>query len=299
MYHLGIDIGGTFIKYALIENESQIVKKWKKETQLFATKDEFYDYLCQDIEALDKIDFIGVSAPGVIAEDSQVLSKAARNVQIMLNTNINQEVGQRLHKPIYTMNDAKAAGYCEFKIGNGKGSSSSVYFVIGTGIGSCVCDSNGVWQGVDNIAGEFSNLPFAKRDGKLRGLSDWASMSALINIYNSKVDESQALKYGTEISERYLANDLVAVEAVNEWCENIIFGLNTIVIFYNPEIICLGGGISEADWFIEKIQKMFKENIIAFSNLVTTKVDRCLYNNDANILGAVLYAQTMEAKRRG
>lgn len=294
MYHLGIDIGGTFLKYALIEGESNIVKKWKKETKLFETKDEFYDYLCSDIENLDEIDFVGISAPGVIREDSQVLSKAAKNVRIMMGTNINQEVGSRLNKHVYTMNDAKAAGYCEFKIGNGKNSQSSVYFVIGTGIGGCVCDSHGVWQGVNNVAGEFSNLPFARRNGKLRGLSDWASMSALINIYNSKVDESQQLTYGTEVSEKYLANDPIAVEAMEEWCENIIFGLNTIVIFYNPEIICLGGGISEADWFIEKIQKMFSEQLIAFQGLITTKVDRCLYNNDANILGAVLYGASME-----
>lgn len=290
MYHLGMDIGGTFLKYALIESESTIVKKWKKPTQLFDNKDDFYDYLCADIEHLEEIDYIGISAPGVITEDSHVLSKAAKNVRIMLDTYVNQEVSQRLGKPTYTMNDAKAAGYCELKIGNGRGSSSSVYFVIGTGIGGCVCDAKGVWQGVDSIAGEFSNLPFAKKNGKWRGLSDWASMSALIDIYNHKVPDEKKLSLGTEISDLYLKHDPLAVKAMDEWCDNIIFGLNTIVIFYNPEIICIGGGISEADWFIEKIQKMFAENLIAFSGLVTTKVDRCLYNNDANILGAVLYA---------
>lgn len=290
MYHLGIDIGGTFIKYALVEGESTIVKKWKKETQLFSSKDAFYDDLCANIDDLEQVDYIGISAPGVIRADSQVLSKAAPNVRIMCGTNINEEIGKRLHKPVATMNDAKAAGYCEYKIGNGKGSQSSVYFVIGTGIGGCVCDANGVWQGVDNIAGEFSNLPFVKRDGKVRGLSDGASMSALIHLYNAKVSPDQALHYGTEISAKYLAQDPVAIEAVDEWCENIIFGLNTIVIFYNPEIICLGGGISEADWFIEKIRKMFQDHLIAFKGLVTTKIDRCLYNNDANLLGAVLYA---------
>lgn len=208
---------------------------------------------------------------------------------------MNDEVSSRLHKPVYTMNDAKAAGFCEFKIGNGKGSHSSVYFVIGTGIGGCVCNEQGVWQGVNNVAGEFSNLPFKKVDGKLRGLSDWASMTALIDIYNSKVPESEKANFGTEISEKYLAGDLAACEAVEEWCENIIFGLNTIMIFYNPEIICLGGGISEADWFIEKIKDMFESHMIAFKGLVTTKIDRCLYNNDANILGAVLYAASMQA----
>ena len=45
--YLGIDIGGTFIKYALVNENYEIVKKWKKETYLCQTKDEFYDYLCE------------------------------------------------------------------------------------------------------------------------------------------------------------------------------------------------------------------------------------------------------------
>ncbi|HIU13073.1 MAG TPA: ROK family protein [Candidatus Fimiplasma intestinipullorum] len=296
MYHLGIDIGGTFIKYALIEGEATIVKKWKKETRLCETPEQFYDYVCADIDHLDEIDLIGVSAPGVIRSDSQVLSKAARTVRIMLGTNVNQEVMKRLNKPTYTMNDAKAAGYCEMRIGNGQHSQSSVYFVIGTGIGGCVCDKNGVIQGVDGIAGEFSSLPAGfDENGKVIGLASLASMDALIHIYNAKVPCERQLKYGTEISQLYLENDPEAVEAMNEWCRNIAMGLHAIVIFYNPEIICLGGGISEEDWFIEKIRATYKEAKFSFPDLVTTKIDRCLFSNDANLLGAVLYAQSQQA----
>lgn len=295
MYHLGIDIGGTFIKYALIEGESTIIKKWKKETLLWDTQEQFYDYLCADIEGLEEVDYIGVSAPGVIRFDSQVLSKAAKTVRIMLGSNVNQEVMKRLNKPTYTMNDAKAAGYCEMRIGNGRNSQSSVYFVIGTGIGGCVCDKNGVIQGVDGVAGEFSSLPVGfDTNGKAIGMASIASMNALIDIYNAKVAEDQKLKYGTEICERYLAKEPIAVEAMDEWCKNIALGLEVIVIFYNPEIICLGGGISEEDWFIEKVRETFKAAHFNFHDLVTTKIDRCLYSNDANLLGAVLYAGSQQ-----
>lgn len=285
--YLGIDIGGTFIKYALVNENYEIVEKWKKETRLFETKDEFYDYLCEGLDQ-QNVECIGVSAPGVIDESSNVLSKAAVNVRIMKDTNINHEISTRTGLKVATMNDAKAAGYCELKVGNGRNTSSSVYFVIGTGIGGCVCDNNGVIQGVNNIAGEFSNIPMMGADGQVRGLCDYASMSALINIYNSKA--STPLKYGTEVCEKYLANDKVAVEAMDEWCHNICVGLYSIVIFYNPEVICIGGGISEEDWFIEKIRTMFKSSDFNFSELITTRIERCLYNNDANILGAVAYA---------
>lgn len=285
--YLGIDIGGTFIKYALVDGDYNITKKWKKETKLFDTKDDFYDYLCEGLSEQD-VEAIGVSAPGVIGEDSTILSKAAKNVRIMKDYRVNEEIGKRTNKKVATMNDAKAAGYCEMQIGNGKGTSSSVYFVIGTGIGGCVCDANGVIQGVNNIAGEFSNIPVQAKDGRFVGLSTLASMNALIDIYNSysKIPAT----YGTEVCERYFKGEKEAIQAMDEWCLNICMGLYSIVIFYNPEIICIGGGISEEDWFIEKIQNMFVTLPTHFQDLITTRVDRCLYNNDANILGAVIYA---------
>lgn len=296
MQHLGIDIGGTFIKYALIDNEITITKKWKKETREFSTKDEFYDYVCENID-VSNVDCIGVSAPGVIDEDSNVLSKASMNLRIMFHTNVNQEVSSRLLKPVISLNDARAAGFCELKMGNGKNSKSSVYWILGTAIGGCICDHQSIVRGADNIAGEFSHLPIAINDNQMQSLATLASMSALIQIYNDKLTEDQKLQYGTEVCQKYLANDPVAVSAINKWCQNIVMGLYIITIFFNPEIICIGGGISEEDWFIKKIQYMFKEELkMQFCDSITTKIDRCKFNNDANILGAVAYAMKCYCK---
>lgn len=292
MKDLGIDIGGTFIKYAYVSKNNQILKKWKKETKKFDTKDDFYDYLCADLD-LDDVDIVGVSAPGVISDNSIIMSKAAPNVQIMLHTNVNDEVSSRLHKKVKTLNDAKSAGYCEFSIGNGRGTKSSAYFIIGTGIGGCLCDESGVINGKDGLAGEFSHLPLGYRKDiphKTLGLSHLASMTSLIEIYNSQVEDK--IIYGTEVTEKYLNHDEIAIKAMDEWCRNIIVGLYMIIIMYNPDVICIGGGISQEDWFINKINQMMKDEIQGpLKNLVTTKITRCLYQNDANILGAVLYAR--------
>lgn len=292
MEALGIDIGGTFIKYAVVDENYNILRQWSKETKKFDTKDLFYDYLCQDLE-LSNIQFVGVSAPGVIDKDSTIISRAAHNVRSMYLTNVNKEVGKRLQLPVETINDGKGAGYCEFKIGNGKDSKSSAYFIIGTGIGGCLCDEHGVIQGVDGIAGEFSNLPICYYDdqpNELKGLAKFASMTALIEIYNKKVKNKK--EYGIEITHLYLQGDEIAKEAVNEWCKNIILGLSIIIIMYNPEVICIGGGISEEDWFIEKIQEMYRNETKLISEpTINTRITRCKYNNNANILGAILYAK--------
>lgn len=285
MNHLGIDIGGTYIKYALVDQDFHIIKKWKKKTMKMDTKDDFYDNLCQDIDT-QNIDYIGVSAPGIIDNDSNVLSKAAETVSVMFQTNINHEISQRLLKPVFAMNDAKAAGLCELRFGNAKGSRMSAFLIIGTGVGGCVYQDEYDITGVNHLAGEFSCLPFAMKDGKMISLSHYASIPALVEIYNHKT--TNHLQYGIDVCKLYLSGDYQAIEAVEEWCQNIIFALNTMVICYNPEIICIGGGISEEDWFIEKIQKMFQDSLPKrFVHLITTRVNRCAYHNDANILGAI------------
>ena len=299
MEFLGIDIGGTFMKYAIVDENNKILKQWKKETLLFEDKDDFYDYICADLETKD-IACAGISAPGVLAPDSTIISKAAPNVCIMYQTNVKEEFGNRLNVPTAAINDAKSAGFCEMKIGNGKGSKSSAYFVIGTGVGGCLCNETDVIEGVNCIAGEFSQLPIGfcnDQPKKMQGLCDIASMTALIDIYNQKADEEHQEKYGKAIADLYLAGDETAKEAMDVWCKNVIQGLYLIMILYNPEIICLGGGISKADWFLDKIKDMIANTVEHdFMDIISTKIDRCKFDNDANLLGAVLYARQQFGK---
>ena len=288
MCYLGIDIGGSYIKYAYVNEEYKIIKQWKKPTYLCASVDDFYDYICMDIE-LTRIMSVAISAPGVIDVYGNVKSKAAINVQIMYKTNIIEEIEKRTNLATFVLNDAKAAGYWEFQKGNGKGSKSSVYFIIGTGIGGCICDENGVINGVDGMAGEFSQLPIHYCGKESKQMAEYASMQALIQLYKEK--SGGLLKDGKTICACYHNNENVAIEAIDEWCQNICHSLHTIILFYNPEVICIGGGISEEDWFIEKVCTTFDAMKIGMIHLATTRIEQCKYHNDANILGAVLYAK--------
>ena len=292
-FNLGIDIGGTFIKYALMDKQYRIKDKWKIETIKYNTADEFYDYICSNIKLIDEIDVIGISAPGLIDKDSNVKLYAAPNVAIMYGTNINDEIKKRTHKKVSSINDAKSAGLCEFEIGNAKGSKSSAFLIIGTGTGGCICDENGVVYGKDAFAGEFHNMPFVNDAiGGLAKMGDYASMTGLINIYNSKVDMGDQVQYGYEVCKKYLDGNKTAELSVDEWIINIVAQLIVITVFYNPEVICIGGGISEEDWFINKVKEQYKKTCIEYleADFITTKIDRCKYNNDANILGAIINA---------
>jgi predicted NBD/HSP70 family sugar kinase len=288
--YLGIDIGGTFIKYAIVDDKYKILKKWKVESIKFDTKDKFYDYMCQNISELEMIESIGVSAPGLIDEYGNVKSDAAPNVKIMRNSNINEEISKRTGKRVLSINDAKSAGLCELKIGNAMGKKSSAFLIIGTGTGGCICDENGVIYGNDSFAGEFHHLTyFDNLNKRFNKMGDTASIVGLINIYNEKVNESDKALYGRDIILKYLNKEKLAIESIEQWINNIVAQLVTITAFYNPETIYIGGGISDEEWLINIINTKYKE--VCNKNLgeyIKTKIDRCKYNNDANILGAII-----------
>ena len=86
---LGIDIGGTFIKYALVDEEFNIVEKWKVPTVRFDSKDEFYDYICSNIESLD-IDIRGIALN--------------RKEELLTNQNFEQFVNEETDTTIYSFN---------------------------------------------------------------------------------------------------------------------------------------------------------------------------------------------------
>ncbi|MDU5108912.1 MAG: ROK family protein [Clostridium sp.] len=290
-YKLGIDIGGTFIKYGIIDKDFNIIDKWKVKSIRFESKDDFYDYLCENMGELNKVDYIGISAPGLIDKHSNVKSYAAPNVCVMYGTNINKEVSSRTGKKVFSINDAKSAGLCELKLGNAKGSVSSAFLILGTGTGGCVCNEKGVVYGKDAFAGEFHHLPFMNlKTNKIDRLGEYSSITALLRLYNSKVDRNNKVELGIEVCNKYNDGDNIAEKVMQEWIDNIVISLITIVTFYNPEIICIGGGISEEGWFINLVNEKFKlacEEYLG-ADIITTEIKGCKYNNDANILGSII-----------
>lgn len=290
MFNLAIDIGGTYIKYAIVNEFYTIVKKWKVPTRLFNNKDDFYDYLCENMENIENIERIGVSAPGLIDSESYVRSYAAPNVKIMFGTSIKQEIEARVGRPTKAINDAKAAGVCEFRLGHAINSKSSACIIIGTGTGGCLCDENGVIYGADGFAGEFHFIPFWHEDSQqLLKLGNQSSIRGLITIYcklaGIETTNSEAIIVA------YLAGDAIAHQAVEKWIYHIAIMAINIICFYNPEVICFGGEISKAPWFIETVSaRVYKISEEYFkSQVFSTKLVPCKFYNDANLLGALLH----------
>lgn len=290
MSYLGIDIGGTAIKYGVLNENLEIETFWKKDTGNWEDSSSFYDYLCQGIDVTG-VDLIGIAAPGVIAQGTQeVMSRAASSIAVMQGTRIGEEVKCRLNRTVFSINDAKAAAFCELKKGSSYGTDTSAYWLIGTGIGGCLSLNGHIINGRDGLAGEFSHIPICSYNGGITSLGDAASIPALVRCYNHLVSTKYNVSSGEEVCNRFLKGDKEAIHAMDLWCETQIQGFLILTSVYNPEVICIGGGISREKWFIELLNRKFKETKYRFSHLITTEIVKCKYGNDANLIGAVLYA---------
>ena len=170
-----------------------------------------------------------------------------------------------------------------------------------TGVGGCLCNSEDVIYGNDGFAGEVHFIPYYDAaTGKILKLGNQCSMRKLIQLYNEKVSEDSQVKYGMEVTEKYLAKDPIACEVMKVWIQNLVMDVINMVVTYNPEIICIGGGISEEEWFIKLLQEKYREISIPFFNateeFLTTKITNCKYNNSSNLLGAAIKV-TMEKEK--
>lgn len=291
---LAIDIGGTFIKYGIIDENGEIISHYKVPTIEAKSKTEMFDYICSHISHLSEIKCIGVSSPGLIDRDYHVRSYAAPKLSALYDSNIREEMEKRTGIPAAAINDARAAGLCELKLGRLKGTKLSACLIIGTGGGGCICLEDDVLHGVDNFAGEIHFLSYHnEKTGEVMKMGRTIGMMGLVNRYNEKSNDNMKAAYGKEIIDRAFQGEALAEEMVDDWIHRIAIQCLNIIVFINPEILCIGGGISEEDWFMERVKQEYEricEKHFNGAKFLTTVIDRCMYRNDANLLGAALKA---------
>ncbi|MDY3919475.1 MAG: ROK family protein [Candidatus Limivivens sp.] len=291
---LAIDIGGTFIKYGIVEEDGQIRSRSKAPTIEAKTGTEFFDYVAANIPSLEGVELIGVSAPGLVDREFHVRSYAAPKLAALYDTNIAMEMEKRTGISTAAINDAKAAGLCELKMGRARGTKLSAYLIIGTGGGGCICLEDDVFAGADNFAGEFHFMAYHnEKTGEVMKTGRVIGMIGLVNRYNEKAPEDRQVTLGEEITKRAFAGEPLAKEMVDDWIHRIAVQCLSIVVAVNPEILCIGGGISEEDWFMDRVKAEYERISDEHFNHVrflSTVIDRCQFRNDANLLGAALKA---------
>ena len=275
VYALGIDLGGTKTLAAVVEVASgEVVASERKRTRAERGQDfvsqrtiELATAALEKAGVTDGNDLlaVGVGAAGQIDRAKGVVVDAP-NLGVH-DMHLGDILGKQFGKPVYVGNDVEVAAMGEALYGSGVGFNNFVCIFIGTGIGSGIVQRGRIYTGLTGTAGEVGHIAI-EAGGRICGcgsrgcLEAYASRTAITKSIMAEIhhgrpsvltDEAmRQLKEGeTVIRSGIIANaiqqkDELVIEMVTEAADYLGYGLASVLNFYNPDCIILGGGVIEA-----------------------------------------------------
>lgn len=290
--YLTIDVGGTAIKYAIMDEEANVINKDDIPTPT-KSMDDF-------LEALDSIVLpvkgtikgIAISLPGKIDNVRGFAYTGGALSAFIMNTPLRTILEDRYELPVAIENDGKCAALAEAWQGNLSDVSSGVVIILGTGIGGGIVLNKSVWRGFKGSAGELSAMPTNIDNG-----IDMKSCWAYINGYGGLTVPYATIKGidPNEMNGKIFFQDLhngdeVAKKIFDQFVKTLAAGIISIQSVLDVERYCIGGGISAQDILIDATRAEVDSYFDSYGNftpLNRPEVDRCEFRADANLIGAL------------
>ena len=304
---LTIDVGGTYIKYGLVENgiisckgkkpTPAVPLKWGEDVDeelaiLFRKKyREYFDTLREIfLELGDGIDGIAMSVPGILdSRTGYVYSGGA--LCYISEINFADEVSRLCNGvPVTIENDAKAAAMAELSSGVLKGIKDASVVLFGTAIGGCTICNGEIIRGSNQFSGEFSSIKLRSSSGTKETWGNFG-VHTMYDEYAAQKGIEKGAVTGEMLFEKAEAGDKKACEIVRNYCRLMCEPICNLQVVTDAQVIAIGGGISSQRLFIdmlrEEVERSCKE--IKSPNYPTPTLVACKYRNDANLIGAYLH----------
>jgi glucokinase len=244
---------------------------------------------------------IGIAAKGFIDHRLGIILGPDQGISNWTNVPLASIINKESGLPVYVGNDANMMTIAEHRYGAAKGFKNVVFVALRTGIGGGIIIDGKLYRGVNSAGGEVGQM-IIKYDN---GLSDkgirgsyeqLASASAVVRRYyeekGDEVDNSQKDLSCRQIFELSYSNDNAAVKVVRENAGLVGIGLANLISIFAPEIIVVGGGMSEAsdDYFNRLKITAFENSLENFRSEV--KIERALLGSSGSLLGSGYFAMT-------
>ncbi len=286
--YLTFDVGGSAIKYALIQEDLTIIEKSSVPTPM-DTLDNFVETIGGIYDQYkDNIQGIAMSMPGIIDPDKgyQYTGGALRYIA---NLDTVELLQQRCPINITIGNDAKCAANAEIGYGSLQDIQDGAVVILGTGIGGCLIKDHQVHTGKHFSAGEFSFIKTDFHDA-LTWDSAWSTRNGIDGLL-ARVQEQLETdeKYtGFEIFEMANNGNEKVIAGINQFAFEVATQIFNVHIIFDCEKVAIGGGISAQPLLIELIQKNL-DDIFDHLGFGVSKPEivPCHFRNDANLIGAL------------
>ncbi|MGM9624110.1 MAG: ROK family protein [Eubacteriales bacterium] len=314
MYTIGIDLGGTNIAAGIVNENYEIIRKDSVPTGADRPGEE----IVKDMAALCKkliadeglteadIEYIGIATPGTADSDTGVVVYA-NNLPFLdfpIADLLKKYIGI---ERILIENDANAAAKGEAVAGAAKGYANSVMITLGTGVGGGIIIDNKVYSGFNHAGAELGHIVIEHNGvpcscGRKGCWEAYSSATALIRMTREKIaSEGHATKMWDmiegnldNVSGRTAFNaaregDKAGREVVDQYIDYLACGLASIINIFQPEVLSIGGGISnEKDNLLIPVKERIKGETYSRDNIKATDIRIATLRNDAGIIGAAV-----------
>ncbi len=291
---LAVDVGGTAIKYGLVDDENNIIgfNEIASDAKLGG------EYVLKNILGIadsfkGEFKAIGISTAGQVDSKSGKILYANGNFPRYTDVDFVKTLKEKYSVPVAVDNDVNCAAAAEARFGAGKGCDSFLLLTYGTGIGGGIWLDGKLYTGADFSAGEVGYI-VTHAGGRLcangiRGCYEaYASTSAL--AFDVKEKTGRELN-GRQIFSADNFNNPVIKAVIDNWIDEIVTGLIGLIFSFDPPLIILGGGIMNEKYIVNEVSRKIKEtNIHTFKKV---KIKSAALGNRAGMLGAAHNARSM------
>ncbi len=307
-YCIGIDLGGTYVKFVLLDEKTQASGIFQLETP--QGRDGVVAQMINGARKLlvdqgvshDQVVGVGIGSPGPLDIETGTLISLA-NLPGLENLPIRDVVSAGLDLPAVLENDANAAAYGEFLCGSGKGTRHMVLLTLGTGVGSGIIIDGKLLHGAHGIGGELGHM-IVEPSGQLCGCGQVGCLEcygSAVNVAQIAADRIEkdgrtgllaaVLKQtgsitSQEICETAAAGDEFAKEIWSEAVRHIALACVSISRIFDPDKIIIGGGMAKSgDFLLKPVSRQFNKLHWRLTD-VKTKIRLAKLGNDAGAIGA-------------
>jgi len=307
---IGIDLGGTTVKFAILSSEGDIQQKWSIETDISEEGTKIVPSIIASIKKhiemydMSTGDFLGIGmgSPGTVdAENGTVIG--AYNLNWKTLQMVRQQIEEGTGIPFFIDNDANVAALGEAWRGAGESEPDVVFLTLGTGVGGGIIVDKKLVHGATGAAGEVGHITvepngFQCTCGKTGCLETVASATGVVHLARDLSDSyagDSKLKYSIDDGQLITAKDVfdlakeedpLALIVVDKVAYYLGLASSHLANILNPSTIVLGGGVSRAgDILTKSIQPYFEQ--YTFPTIRnSTKIRLALLGNDAGVIGA-------------
>ena len=286
------DIGGSSVKWSVINKSGEILESSKFSVP--DNKDAFFDNLGKTTNEMKEkhgVKGIAISAPGAVDSETGIIGGLSA-IPYIHGPNFKEILRELTGLNAELENDANCAALGECWLGAGKGNKDLAFVVCGSGIGGAIVKDKKIHSGIHKHGGEFGYCSITcELDGEEPKFTSW-SQAGSTTALAKKVAKLKGLEKGSldgvEVFELCNKGDEAALKEVDKYYYIMAVGIYNIQYTYDPEVIILGGAISERTEYVDEINKRLDKLMNSdLEGTIKPVIKKCEFGNDANKLGAL------------